>query len=105
MKEYERLLELEDEMENLDALQAARETKAAIERGEEEVIPWEQAVRGIREGKVPGDQHVPCGRSCPQGAKANIPATDKRSRPRRRNHPGSQSGSPSAGMPQAQRAG
>ena len=39
-------------MEDLEALQAARETKAAIERGEEEVIPWEQAMREIREGKV-----------------------------------------------------
>ena len=55
IKEYERLLELEDEMEDLEALQAARKTKAAIERGEGEVIPWEQAVREIREGKVPGD--------------------------------------------------
>ena len=54
IKEYERLLELEDEMEDLEALQAARKTKAAVERGEEEVIPWEQAVREIREGKVPG---------------------------------------------------
>jgi hypothetical protein len=55
IKEYERLLELEDEMEDLKALQAARKTKAAIERGEEEVVPWERAMREIREGKVPGD--------------------------------------------------
>lgn len=55
IREYERLLELEDEMEDLEALQAARKTKAAIERGEEEIIPWEQAVREIREGKVPGN--------------------------------------------------
>jgi hypothetical protein len=55
IKEYERLLELEDEMEDLEALQAARKTKAAIERGEEEVVPWERAMREIREGKVPGD--------------------------------------------------
>jgi len=53
--EYERLREIEDEMEDLEALQAARETKGAIERGEEEVIPWEQAVREIREGKVTGE--------------------------------------------------
>ncbi len=55
IEEYERLREIEDEMEDLEALQAARETKAAIERGEEEVIPWEQAVREIREGKVTSD--------------------------------------------------
>ena len=55
IKEYERLLELEDEMEDLEALQAARKTKAAIERGEEEVVPWERAMREIREGKVPCD--------------------------------------------------
>ena len=55
IKEYERLLELEDEMEDLEALQAARKTKAAIERGEEEVVPWERAMRKIREGKVPCD--------------------------------------------------
>ena len=53
IKEYERLLELE--MEDLEALQAARKTKAATERGEEEVVPWEQAMREIREGKVPCD--------------------------------------------------
>ena len=55
IEEYERLREIEDELEDLEALQAARETKAAIERGEEEVIPWEQAVREIREGKVTRD--------------------------------------------------
>jgi hypothetical protein len=55
IEEYERLREIEDEMEDLEALQAARETKAAIERGVEEVIPWEQAVREIREGKVTRD--------------------------------------------------
>jgi len=49
--EYERLRKIEDEMEDLEALRAARETKAAIERGEEEVIPWDQAMREIREGK------------------------------------------------------
>lgn len=45
IEEYERLLELEDEMENLEDLehlQAAEQTKAAIKRGEEEIIPWEE---------------------------------------------------------------
>ena len=55
IKEYERLREIEDALEDAEALQAARENKAAIERGEEEVIPWDQAVREIREGKVSGN--------------------------------------------------
>jgi len=55
IEEYERLRKIEDEMEDLEALRAARETKAAIERGEEGVIPWDQAMREIREGKVSGN--------------------------------------------------
>ena len=55
IKEYERLREIEEALEDAEALQAARENKAAIERGEEEVVPWEQAMREIREGKVSGD--------------------------------------------------
>lgn len=55
IEEYERLREIEDEMEDLEALQAIRKTKAAIERSEEEVIPCEQAMQEIREGKVTGD--------------------------------------------------
>ena len=55
IEEYERLREIEDEMEDLEALQAIRKTKAAIERSEEEVIPREQAMQEIREGKVTGD--------------------------------------------------
>ncbi len=54
IEEYERLREIEDEMEDLEALQASRNTKAVIERSEE-VIPWEQAMQEIREGKVTGD--------------------------------------------------
>lgn len=54
IKEYERLREIEDEMEDMEALQAARETRAAIEHGEEEVVPWDQAMKEIREGKVTG---------------------------------------------------
>ncbi len=49
IEEYERFM---DELEDLEASRAAGETRAAIERGEEEVIPWEQAVREIGEGKV-----------------------------------------------------
>ncbi|MDQ4083374.1 MAG: hypothetical protein M3117_03085 [Actinomycetota bacterium] len=55
IEEYERLREIEDEMEDLEALQGTRKTKAAIERSEEEVIPWKQAMQEIREGKVTGD--------------------------------------------------
>ncbi len=55
IEEYERLREIEDEMEDLEALQGNRKTKAAIERSEEEVIPWKQAIQEIREGKVTGD--------------------------------------------------
>ncbi len=39
IKEYERLLEA---LEDLEDLRAADETLAAIERGEEEPVPWEQ---------------------------------------------------------------
>jgi hypothetical protein len=39
IEEYERLREIEDAMEDLEALQAARGTKAAIERDEGEIIP------------------------------------------------------------------
>lgn len=52
IEEYERLRQLQNETEDAEALQAARETKAAIERGEEEIVPWEQAMNEIREGKV-----------------------------------------------------
>lgn len=48
MEAHERIM---DELEDLEASRAAGETRAAIERGEEEVIPWEQAMREIREGK------------------------------------------------------
>ncbi len=53
--EYERLREIEDEREDLEALMAAREAKSAIESGEEEVIPWDQAMKEIREGRAAGD--------------------------------------------------
>ncbi len=53
--EYERLREIEDEMEDLEALMAARETKSAIESGGEEIISWDRAMKEIREGKVAAD--------------------------------------------------
>lgn len=54
IEEYERLREIEEDMEDLEALQAARATKRSVERGEEEVISWEQAMQEIREGKETG---------------------------------------------------
>jgi PHD/YefM family antitoxin component YafN of YafNO toxin-antitoxin module len=52
IEEYERLLE---ELEELEDIRAYDEAKAALERGEDEVIPLDQALREIREGKVTGD--------------------------------------------------
>jgi PHD/YefM family antitoxin component YafN of YafNO toxin-antitoxin module len=53
IKEYERMVE---ELEELEDILAYREAKAALESGEDEAIPLEQAMREIREGKVKGDQ-------------------------------------------------
>lgn len=50
--EYERMVE---ELEELEDILAYREAKAALEGGEDEAIPLEQAMREIREGKVTGD--------------------------------------------------
>lgn len=52
VKEYERLMEA---LEDLGDLRAADEALREIESGEDEVIPLEQAVREIREGRVPRD--------------------------------------------------
>ena len=52
IKEYERMVE---ELEELEDILAYREAKAALESGEDEAIPLEQAMREIREGKVKGD--------------------------------------------------
>lgn len=50
--EYERLREIEDEMEDIRRYDAAIK---AIESGEDEVVPLEQAIREIRGNKVSGD--------------------------------------------------
>lgn len=50
--EYERLREIEDEMEDIRRYDAAIE---AVESGEDEVIPLEQAIGEIRGSKIPGD--------------------------------------------------
>ena len=52
VEEYERLLE---ELEELEDILAYDEAKAALQRGEDEVIPLDQAMREIREGKVTDD--------------------------------------------------
>jgi PHD/YefM family antitoxin component YafN of YafNO toxin-antitoxin module len=52
IEEYESMIE---ELEELDDIRAYDEAKAALERGEDEVIPFDQAMREIREGKVTGD--------------------------------------------------
>ena len=52
IKEYERMVE---ELEELEDALAASEVRAAIERGEEELIPFDQAMQEIEEGKVKGD--------------------------------------------------
>lgn len=50
IEEYERLIE---ELEELSDIRAAEEARRELESGEDEVIPFDQAVREIREGKVP----------------------------------------------------
>ncbi len=52
IEEYERMIE---ELEELEDILAYREAEAEIERGEDEAIPLEQAMREIREEKVTGD--------------------------------------------------
>ncbi len=52
LAEYERMVEALEEVEDVRAYD---EAKAEIERGEDEVIPLEQAVREIEEGRVPKD--------------------------------------------------
>ena len=47
--EYERMFE------DLEDVRLYDEGKAALQRGESEVVPLEQAMREIREGKVTGD--------------------------------------------------
>jgi len=52
IEEYESMLE---ELEELEDIRAYDEAKAALERGEDEVIPLDQAMQEIREGQVTGD--------------------------------------------------
>jgi PHD/YefM family antitoxin component YafN of YafNO toxin-antitoxin module len=50
--EYERMIEA---LEDLEDVRLYDEAKAALQRGESEVVPLEQAMREIREGRVAGD--------------------------------------------------
>jgi hypothetical protein len=50
IEEYERLLEAVEDLE--DAREHER-VMADVRAGREELIPWEQAKREIREGRVP----------------------------------------------------
>lgn len=52
VEEYEALM---DELEELEDIRDAEEARRELENGKDELIPFEQAVREIREGKVPGD--------------------------------------------------
>lgn len=42
IEEYERLMDALEDLEDTGHIQAARETRARIERGEEQAVPWEQ---------------------------------------------------------------
>ncbi len=52
VEEYERMIE---ELEELEDIRAYDEAVAELERGEDELIPFDQAVREIEEGRVPKD--------------------------------------------------
>lgn len=52
VEEYERMIE---ELETLEDVLAYDRARAEIERGEDELIPFDQAVREIEEGRVPED--------------------------------------------------
>ena len=52
VEEYERLIEA---LEDLEDVRLYDEARAALQRGESEVVPLEQAMREIREGKATGD--------------------------------------------------
>ena len=52
VEEYERMIEA---LEDLEDVRLYDEAKAALQRGESEVVPLEQAMREIREGRFTGD--------------------------------------------------
>jgi PHD/YefM family antitoxin component YafN of YafNO toxin-antitoxin module len=52
LEEYERMVE---ELEELEDIKLYDEAKAELQRGEDELIPFDQAVKEIEEGRVPKD--------------------------------------------------
>ncbi len=52
IEEYERMIE---ELEELEDARAVMEVRLAIERDEEELVPFVQAMQEIEEGKVKGN--------------------------------------------------
>jgi hypothetical protein len=56
IEEYVRLVDALEELEDAEHIRAAKETRARIERGKEEPVPFDQAMREIRAGKVPEDR-------------------------------------------------
>ncbi len=52
VEEFEGIM---DELEEMEDARAAEEARREIESGEDEFIPFDQAVREIEEGKVPLD--------------------------------------------------
>ena len=52
VEEYERLLEELEELEDVLATRAYDRAKAELERGEDELIPWEQAKKEIVEERA-----------------------------------------------------
>jgi len=49
IQEYERMVEELEEFEDILACRAYDEAKAKLERGEDELIPWEQAKQEIED--------------------------------------------------------
>jgi PHD/YefM family antitoxin component YafN of YafNO toxin-antitoxin module len=56
IEEYERLVDALEDLEDAEHIRSARETRALIERGEEETVPFDQAMREIRAGNFPEDR-------------------------------------------------
>ena len=55
IEEYEEMMERLELAEDAEALREADEALGEIERGEDEVVPIQQALREIQEGKVGAD--------------------------------------------------
>jgi PHD/YefM family antitoxin component YafN of YafNO toxin-antitoxin module len=52
VEEYQRLLEELEELEDVLATRAYDRAKAELDRGEDELIPWEQAKKEIEEERA-----------------------------------------------------